>query len=196
MPYLFSPGVHKGIQEVQLNEEGCSQAVLLLQSNHRGSQEKGRSGKNPLFLNSGNKGFDENHNLTIWQFDNLTICQAKKNAEAVKKAKEKSAKLAASSRFQKAFQFSSSLNCPQAKQRDLHSGLLCRCDQNQHRAFQGGGQGEDEHQGGGSWQGHCRHPGLRHLLRLGEEQPQGTSHSAWCHCCGNRGICHRTKRGD
>ena len=69
MPYLFSPGVHKGIQEVQLNEEGCSQAVLLLQSNNRGSQEKGRSGKNPLFLNSGNwsirnKGFAEHHNFT------------------------------------------------------------------------------------------------------------------------------------
>ena len=172
MPYLFSLGVHKGIQEVQLNEEGCSQAVLLMQSNNRGSQEKGRSGKYPPFLNSGilNEGFAETYNLTI--------CQAKKNADAVKKAKEKSSKLAASSRYQEAFQNSSSLNCPQAKQRDLHSGLLCRRDQNQHRAFQGGGQGEDEHQGGGSWEGHCRHPRLRHLLRRREKQPQGTSHSA------------------
>ena len=118
MPYLFSPGVHKGIQEVQLNEEGCSQAVLLLQSNNRGSQEKGRSGKYPPFLNSGilNEGFAETHNLTI--------CQAKKNADAVKKAKEKSSKLAASSRYQEAFQNSSSQIVPR-QSREISTPASC-----------------------------------------------------------------------
>ena len=104
LPWKFVPiiilgshicsGMHKDFQELHVNEKECSQIVFLLQSNHWGSQEKGRCGKHPPYLFS-TPSIPEHFSKNFLN----TMSQAKKNADAVKKAKEKSAKLAGSSRY-------------------------------------------------------------------------------------------------